>query len=233
MAQSRFSFWIPSGVGGRLPVLYLLHGGGAGDNENSWLDEQIGNVPGILDPLVESGRLLPLAVVTPFGRPAHVGPAAWGFPELDEFHEYLLALIREVESDPRLRVRTDQTGRAIAGLSMGGWQALGVLLRSPAMFSALGNFSGTVQLGFSGATTVRLFDRPLRPEQLPSLAVFYHTCGRQDVRFYQPNTAFVGELDAAGIRNVHDFPDGGHNWQFWQGALGRFADHLATASWGA
>lgn len=183
--QSRFGFWTPSGTRGRLPVLYLLHGGGGGDNEHSWLDQQIGNVAGILGP------------------------------------------------DPQLRVRNDQAGRAIAGLSMGGWQALGVLLRSPGMFSALGNFSGTVQLGFSGATTPRIFDRPLRAQQLPPLAVFYHTCGSQDERFIQSNIAFVSELDAAGIPNVHDFPDGDHNWQFWQGALGRFANHLGKAGWGA
>jgi enterochelin esterase family protein len=232
MQQYRYNFWTPLGADGRLPVLYLLHGGGARDDENSWFDENRGNLAAILDPLIQSRCLLPLTVITPFGRPANVETGPWGFPELDGFHAYLMALIREVESDPRLQVRTDRAGRAIAGLSMGGWQALGVFLRSPDMFSALGNFSGTVQVDFSRTRQPLTFNRPFRADQLPSLAVFYHTCGRQDTRFYEPNTAFVRELATAGVANIHDFPNGGHDWPFWQGALGRFANHLGAASWG-
>jgi enterochelin esterase family protein len=232
MQQYRYNFWTPLGADGRLPVLYLLHGGGARDAENSWFDESRGNLAAILDPLLQSRRLLPLTVITPFGRPANVEAGPWGFPELDGFHAYLIALIREVESDPRLQVRTDRAGRAIAGLSMGGWQALGVFLRSPGMFSALGNFSGTVQISFSCVRQPLTFNRPLRADQLPSLTVFYHTCGRQDTRFYEPNAAFVRELDAAGVPNIHEFPNGRHDWPFWQGAIGRFANHLGAAGWG-
>jgi enterochelin esterase family protein len=202
----------------RLPVIYLLHGGGADNDEQSWLNPRIGNVEAILGPLIQSGRLPRVAVVTPFARPPQVPRGAWDFPELNAFHQYLRELIRTVESDPRLSVRTDRAGRAIAGLSMGGWQALGVLLRSPEMFSAAANFSGTVQLGFSGDTPSR-FDWPLRKEQVPPLAIFYHTCGEQDDRFIAANKAFVGELNDAGVPHGHDFVPGGHDWLFWQGAL--------------
>jgi enterochelin esterase family protein len=218
-------------MSGRLPVIYLLHGGGAHDAEHSWLDAQIGNAGAILGPLIQSGRLPRVAVVTPFVRPLQVPTGAWDFPELNAFHQYLRDLIRTVESDPRLSVRTDRGGRAIAGLSMGGWQAVGVLLRSPEMFSAAANFSGTVQLGFSGNTPSR-FDRPLRKDQVPPLAVFYHTCGEQDERFIAANKAFVAELNEAGIPRTYDFLPGRHDWQFWQGALARFAEQLANANWG-
>jgi S-formylglutathione hydrolase FrmB len=228
MQQYRYNFWTPRGADGRLPVLYLLHGAGVTDDESSWLKSSMGNVADVIGPIVQSKLIFPLAVVTPFGRPANVKTMGQPlFPELEGFHAYLMALIREVESDPRLQVRPERAGRAIAGLSMGAWQTIGAFLRSPDMFSPLGNFSGAVDVSFG-----RTFDRPLRAHQLRPLTVFYHTCGKQDQVFYEQNREFVKELNAAGVPNIPDFPDGGRDWPFWQGAVGRFAKHLGAASWG-
>ncbi|BFU95241.1 MAG: esterase [Nitrospira sp.] len=232
MPEFRYRIWKPKGAEGRLPVLYLLHGSGAEDDESTWLREGRGNLPVTLERLVAGKTVPSIAVVTPFGRPADVRIGQWGFPEIEGFHAYVLALIRAVESDPALSIRTDRAGRAIAGLSMGGWQAIAIFLRSPEMFSAVGNFSGTVQMGFNSSAQPQTFNRPLRPEQVLGLSVFYHTCGRQDQRFYDSNVAFVAELDAAGISNTHDFPDGAHDWPFWQRSLERFAKCLGASGWG-
>ena len=122
------------GGGRRYPVLYLLHGGA--DDYRSWTDKG------------EAERLtadLPLIVVMP-----NAGQGGWytdwfnngagGPPRWESYH--VRQLIPWV--DRRYSTVARRGGRAIAGLSMGGFGAMSYAARHPGRFVAAASFSGAV-----------------------------------------------------------------------------------------
>src|SRR5215207_214510 len=109
----------------RYPVLYLLHG--AGSDETSWT--QRGQAHVILDNLIAEGKLKPVVVVMPFGFAAVRAPgAARGDATENKMQregftkDFLSDVIPGVET--AFRIHADRDHRAIAGLSLGGAQAL-------------------------------------------------------------------------------------------------------------
>jgi len=135
--------WItlPSGYASnaskRYPVLYLLHGGGDG-----WAGQWVSG-EGKAEELTEG---LGLITVMPEG-----GKAGWHTDWVREFGiaqkwetfhiEHMIPWI-----DSNLRTNASKKGRAIAGLSMGGYGALHYAYRHPDMFSFVGSFSGAANL---------------------------------------------------------------------------------------
>ena len=107
----------------KYPVLYLLHG--IGGDENEW---PRGGAPDvILDNLYADGKAVPMVVVMPNGRASKdltpKDPIPKQSPAFAAFEQDLLAdLIPFVEKT--YPVKADRESRAIAGLSMGGGQAL-------------------------------------------------------------------------------------------------------------
>ena len=120
----------------RYPVLYLLHGGA--DNYTAWAR------PGGGDTVAATAGL-PLISVMPDG-----GQGGWytnwrnkglkGQPSWETYHiDELIPWI-----DAHFRTVASRNGRAIFGLSMGGFGALSYAARHPDMFVAAGAFSGAV-----------------------------------------------------------------------------------------
>src|SRR6266540_2708405 len=157
-----------AGSGKRYPVLYLLHGG-AGGSSRQWTSEG-----GAAESLT-AGR--PLITVMPDGgkvgwntnwvNPAGSGPQRW-----EEFH--LGQLIGWV--DLNLRTIAGKQGRAIAGLSMGGFGAISYAARRPDLFAHAAAFSGALDLGDAGIRAVVTeqavqngmpFDGPFGPPVFP------------------------------------------------------------------
>ncbi len=129
----------------RYPVLYLLHGtsGGAADWTTKGDAEQ-----------TTAGR--PLIVVMPdIGQ--HYDGGGWcadwynggrfGRPQWERFHIY--QLIPWI--DHNLRTIASRDGRAIAGLSQGGFCALSYAARHPDLFSAALSFSGAPDIAYNDA----------------------------------------------------------------------------------
>jgi S-formylglutathione hydrolase FrmB len=129
----------------RFPVLYLLHGG-AGGNSAQWTTGG-GDVEGITNNRA-------LITVMPDG-----GKVGWYTNWLDQsqgaqawrdFHvDQLIPWI-----DANLRTIASKSGRAIAGLSMGGFGAIRYAQDRPDLFAYAGSFSGAVDLGDSGTRSV-------------------------------------------------------------------------------
>jgi S-formylglutathione hydrolase FrmB len=120
----------------RYPVLYLLPG--AGQNYGTWTNE------GEVAALTRRARLI---VVMPDGGAAGFysdwfNGGAGGQPMWETYH--VGQLIPWVDS--RFRTRTKRSGRAVAGVSMGGFGALSYTARHPELFSAAASFSGTVDV---------------------------------------------------------------------------------------
>ena len=125
---------------GRFPVLYLLHG--MGDGDATWAS--VGRAGFIMDNLIAAKKAKPMIVVMPAGHTrstdAELRAQAWAARGDDEF-------IKDFEEDimpyveHHYRVRADRQDRAIAGLSMGGRQALEIGMGHLDQFAYLGVFS--------------------------------------------------------------------------------------------
>lgn len=216
------------------PVLYLLHG--IGGNETDWTEQGKANV--ILDNLIADGRAEPAIVVMPNGRATNApqgelfGPQtrADRAPPLSpsanfgvEFAAYA-AFERELLEDlipyieANYSVTADRAQRAIAGLSMGGGQALNFGLGHVDTFAHVG--------GFSAAPNTLPPDQLLaRPGELKTLAVLWLSCGNEDSLYNQSFTLHQ-RLDALAVPHAWHVDAGEHVFPVWKNDLYHFAGLL-------
>jgi len=227
----------------RYPVLYLLHGGGG--DEAAWTE--LGCAPEILDNLIAQGRVRPLIVVMtngngtqsasqnlvplqgPQGRP---GEGMLRFPE---------SLVKDVIPfvDATWRTRADRESRAVAGLSMGGAQALYAGLNNLDRFAWVGALSGGFPLlpgvavdipAPANAATLRGPDitRSIDPAKYLALhpaldagvnarlRLFYVAIGIDD-GLITTHGALKKLLDDRGVKyTLFEVPGYGHEWKFWR-----------------
>ncbi len=132
----------------RYPVLYLLHGG-SGD-EDAW--SSCGRATQILDNLIAKGRARPMIVVMPNGNTTRIAapdlvPAPPALPANQDpgrFRKFPESLVKDLVPfiDKTYRTRTGRDQRAIAGLSVGGAQALYAAFNNLELFSWVAAFSG-------------------------------------------------------------------------------------------
>ena len=117
----RLHLWTPAGfekMNSKLPVFYLVHGGG--DNDRGW--PQLGAAGLILDNLYANGEISPMIVVMPDG---HIDSDIF----VDDLCESIIPFIESTYN-----VYTDPGNRALAGLSNGGIQTMNVILKHHEMF---------------------------------------------------------------------------------------------------
>lgn len=129
----------------RFPVVYLLHGG-AGGNSAQW------TTGGGAAEAISAGK--PVIIVMPDG-----GKVGWFTNWVDQSKGaqawadfYLTQVIPWV--DTNFRTIASKQGRAIAGLSMGGYGAVRLAQDRPDLFASVASFSGAVDLGDIGTRTV-------------------------------------------------------------------------------
>ena len=188
----------------RYPVLYLFHGANA--DEAAWT--RLGHVNLILDNLLAVSKAKPMLVVMPFGY--GVPPGAPNNTEA--FSRDLLGdVIPFVES--HYRAYGDRDHRAIAGLSMGGGQSLGIGLNHLELFSYVAGFSAAVR-------------NPELPQAAnQKLHLLWIGCG-QDDSLFAANESFSKMLDEAHLKHVFHKSDGAHTWINWRHYLNEFAPLL-------
>ncbi len=198
------------------PVLYLLHGNG--EAQNGWVMNGRANI--ILDNGIADGRAAPMIVVMPQGHAlqgANVGPLVRLAGETSMFsprfpRDLLEDVIPLVERTYRVKPAPEQ--RAIAGLSMGGGQALSIGLANPKVFSYVLGFSAAVGGQFLDMTGV-LPGGPEGAASLRSLRLVWLSCGRQDFLF-QANKDFADVLRKAGVDLTYRETEGAHVWSVWR-----------------
>lgn len=182
------------------PVLYLQHG--AGEDETGWID--MGRVNLILDNLIAEGACKKMLVVMNSG---------WSFrDEADNAanrsgfaQELLEDCIPFVES--HYRAKTDRENRAMAGLSMGSFQAQQIVLGNLDRFAYLGAIITWLDPVRQGAASAVLDDIPTLNEKL---RVFFASNGDQEPQ--APETrARIAALTAAGYRNARYFEFPGYH----------------------
>ncbi len=205
------------GGGGRLPVLYLLHG--SGDNDATW--SVYGRAHFIFDNLLAQKKVKPLVVVMTDGHPPRA-PVPPDGARPDDTGRFVQELIGDVLPlvERTYRVRTDAAGRAVAGLSMGGRQALTAGLNHPDRFGWVAAMSSSIPPAESIATA--LADGARINKQVRWLWI---ACGEGDSGF-QRNQAFAGLLQEKGIHHVWRPSAGAHQWPVWRDYLVEIAPKL-------
>jgi S-formylglutathione hydrolase FrmB len=199
-------------------VLYLLHG--LSDDHTTWSRRSC----------IERHTLgYPLMVVMPNGGRNWYTNAANGNgePAEDDLMKDVIGLV-----DEDFPVRAERAGRAIGGVSMGGFGAVKLGLKYPDMFASVHSHSGVLALLRHPIESKRLSpeftrifgrspkDGPEDPyrlaetvdrKRMPAIRI---DCGDEDPFLYQ-NRSFHEHLGALDVpHEYHEYP-GTHNWAYW------------------
>lgn len=231
------TFFIPSQVKKitkKVPVVILLHG----VYGSHWAWTYNINVHRIATSLIASKRISPMVLVMPSdGLP---GDGSGYLKHHKRNYEKWIVddvvnLIGEVI--PR---KDDKMNLFIAGLSMGGYGALRLMAKYPAMFSGASGLSSITcikdLLPFVSQREKRFFREAFGPEELITylrsskkrLPPFRMDCGRQDTLF-RSNAKLHQQLVEDGIPHIFEALSGDHSNTYWNKNISRtliFFDQL-------
>ncbi|HVG73341.1 MAG TPA: alpha/beta hydrolase-fold protein [Vicinamibacterales bacterium] len=203
----------------RYPVLYLLHGLGA--NEATWTDDLAADQ--ILDNLIADKKALPMIVVMPNGRASNEPVADPRVPRVEmqahaAFEKELIAdLIPFIES--HYSADRSRERRALAGLSLGGWQSLSFGLGNLNTFAWVAGFSSALQ----ASPPAQLVRDPIAVRG--RLKLLWVSCGDQDTGSFSMSEGLHSYLAERNVPHVwHIDVGGGHTVPVWKNDL----YHLAT-----
>ncbi|MCM1066663.1 MAG: alpha/beta hydrolase-fold protein [Muribaculaceae bacterium] len=211
----------------RYPVLYLLHG--MGGDENAW--SELGRTAYILDNLIAQGKAEPMIVVMPNGnvsQTAAPGETADGFtvPTLKRprtmegtFEAAFPEIVRYTDS--HYRTRAEKSGRAIAGLSMGGFHSLHTSKLYPDMFDYIGLFSAAIDHYTENSPVYDDFEGKLAAQFAAKPALYWIGIGATDF-LYPSNVKFRALLDSKGYPYTYFENSDGHIWRNWRIYLTEF-----------
>lgn len=246
-ADRRLHVYLPPGYETstrRYPVFYLLHG--AGDSDDSW--STVGRAGFILDNLIATKKAKPMIVVMPAGHVRAQTSSAVSNAATDAFvSDFVTDLMPLVQRN--YRVSTDRASTAIAGLSMGGNQALNIAIPHLEKFGYIGVYSSGLFAAFpaGGRGAAAPAAAPgAAPGAAPAegsswesqhaarlndanakkgLKVFWFATGKDD--FLIDTTRQTVELfKKHGFAPVYKISEGGHTWLNWRDYLNEFAPML-------
>ena len=207
----------------KYPVLYLLHGGGG--DEEAW--SSMGRAAQILDNLIEKGLAKPMIVVMPNGNPNQKAAGTLGIaPETMDRQDpkwqnaYVNSLVKEIVPfiDKQYRTVAKASGRAIAGLSMGGGHTTSATILFPGVFDYICPLS-------CGIRESDHLDADLQGIKKAGYKLYWVGCGTAD--FAWPGTEVLDKaLTRNGMEHTLFASDGGHVWANWRLYLNTFAQLL-------
>lgn len=211
-----------SSLGRKLPVLYLLHGGGGG-NFRDWT-----NYSDVAQ-YAANGFIL----VMPEGNESYYVNSATN-PQ-DRYEDYIVKdFIRDVEQRFPAAQTPDQ--RAIIGVSMGGFGALVLALKHPDVFAFVGSMSPAIDVpsrpfsikrisqwrhhrSIFGAWNGRhqLENDPyvlVRSADPTKATYFFLSCGDKE-GLLPANKKFAALVRERGLQYAFHVVPGGHDWNQW------------------
>ena len=231
----RISIYTPAGYETgkkQYPVLYLLHG--MGGDEEAWI--ALGRTVQILDNLIAQGKAKPMIVVMPNGNAAQEaapGESALGLYkptfELPKTMEGTMEasfpdVVKFVESN--YRTINAKSGRAIAGLSMGGFHSLHISKQYPDLFDYVGLFSAAINP--DKAVKSPIYDdrdAKLKTQFSKNPKLYWIAIGKADF-LYKENEAYRKLLDNGGYKYTYYETEEGHIWKNWRIYLTEFVPML-------
>jgi len=216
----------PGAKATRYPVLYLLHG--LTGHYDNWTKRTS---------LSGYAAQYSMIVVTPEGNNGWYIDSAT--VPTDKYETYILEeLIPDVER--RYRVTSTREGRAIAGLSMGGYGAMKFGIKHPHLFSLAASMSGALgaaswtdkEVGPGGirdslmqtfgpansptraGNDLRKLVREFQPKPAAPLPYLYLDCGTEDF-LIADNRDFVRLLVELKLPHEYRQLPGAHSWPYW------------------
>lgn len=227
---------LPENQSGPFAVLYLLHG--LSDDHSAWqrrssIERYVAN--------------LPLIVVMPDGGRSFYCDAEKGAA-------YETAIARDLVNyiDTVFQTKATREGRALAGLSMGGYGAFKLALRFPEMFACAASHSGALAFAHKpfpediarAEEMTRIVGENPRggPHDLFALTENFSVEARPALRFdcgtddflIEDNRAFHAHLENIGYEHEYAEYPGSHSWDYWdthvREAIEFCARHLEIAA---
>ena len=204
------------------PVLYLMHGWGG--NAEEWVN--LGHADVTLDRLIAIGKAKPMIVVMPlsYGDMTFLtnGFEVWRDEEQisNNVNLFESALLKEImpQVEKSYDAATDREHRAIAGLSMGGLEALTIGLRNADLFASIGGFSSAI-FPVAGADLMKL------DAKTENLRLLWVACGKDD-ELASVNRIFEMHMRREGLPVTSIETPGRHEWPVWQDNLRHFVPLL-------
>jgi enterochelin esterase-like enzyme len=218
-AKRKMLVYLPPGYTAdrKYPVLYLLHG--IGGNEHEWTAYCHADV--IADNLIAGRKAVPMIIVMPNGRaqkddrpPKNIYAAAPAFAVFER--DLLDDLIPAVEK--KYSVQADRDHRGLAGLSMGGGQALNFGLAHLDHFAWVGAFSPAPNT----KPPVQLLPDPARAKELHLL---WLSSGNKDglININQGVHRYLKQHEVPHVWSIDGF---GHDAAEWKPALYYFVQKI-------
>jgi S-formylglutathione hydrolase FrmB len=244
----RYCVYLPEGYDGavaskparKYPVLYFLHG--LGDNEQTLFNSGGWT---LLDDLRRQKKMGDFLIVAPEGRRSFYINSSDGSVRYSDF--FLQEFMPFIEG--KFSIRKDRAGRAISGISMGGYGALRFVFAHPELFSAVSAQSaalitetpqeldaaeqaGTQLAGVLGAVFGTPINVPHWNENNPFLLAkknsaplrkmaIYFNCGQDDNYGFEKGAASLhDELQKEGVQHEYHPYSGDHS-------IGYFLAHFA------
>jgi len=245
----RYCVYLPSGYdesaklqpAKRYPVLYFLHG--LGDNEQTLFNSGGWT---LLDDLRRQRKMGDFLIVAPEGRRSFYINSADGSVRYSDF--FLQEFLPHIEG--KYRILRGRTGRAISGISMGGYGALRFAFAHPELFSAVSAQSAALitespQTLDSASRTgsplagvlAAVFGNPINVPHWNANSPFvlakknsaalkrvaiYFNCGQDDnYGFEKGAVALHGELQEEGVKHEYHAYPGDHSIAYF---LSHFAE---------
>jgi S-formylglutathione hydrolase FrmB len=210
----------------RYPVIYLLHG--LGGSAADWVSKRTH--------LADYAAQYPFIVVVPEGKDGWYTDGAGPNAKFESY--FFEELMPDV--DRRFRTLALREGRAVAGLSMGGYGSVKFALKRPELFAFAASMSGALSVAswtadarvpeFVKPSVLRVYGdarsnvrlendvyrlaRELTPERAKALPFIYLDCGTEDF-FITDSRDFSALLIEKKV--AHEFRElpGVHGWPYW------------------
>jgi predicted alpha/beta superfamily hydrolase len=209
----------------RYPVLYLQHGWG--EDETAWANQGHANL--IMDNLIAEGKARPFIIVMTYGMTNVITPGAPGGLASFDIKPFQTVLLDELIPyvDAQFRTLADADHRAMAGLSMGGFETKLITTANVGTFGWVGLFSGG---------TFSLEDVASAPGFRDSVKLVFVSYGSRELdsrRTAPPGAApfdpvaNAQALEASGFNSVfYASPNTAHEFLSWRRSLREFAPLL-------
>lgn len=214
------------------PVLYLLHG--MGGDEEAWI--ALGRTAQVMDNLIAEGKAKPMIVVMTNGNAAQEaapGESSLGFrkPSMQQpktMEGSMEASFPDVVKfiDTNYRTISKKSGRAIAGLSMGGFHSMHISKEYPDMFDYIGLFSAAIFPGQNVKSPIyENLEEKLNIQFQKEPKLYWIAIGKTDF-LYKTNVDYRKLLDDKGCKYTYYESEEGHIWKNWRIYLSKFVPLL-------
>ena len=128
--------------------------------------------------------------------------------------------------DKTYRTQANKKGRAIAGLSMGGYHSMHISKQYPDMFDYVGLFSAAIMPNKDVKSPIYdNLEAKLKTQFAKKPALYYIAIGNKDFLF-QANSDYRKMLDEKGYKYEYYETGEGHIWKNWRIYLTEFAPKI-------